>query len=139
MIENLTSQNMVDYKFHRFCVMWHTGGGERCLKISGPYLLRFKSKGDLKIFSQRVSDLMNQLMNNKAVSRTSPAPLCLLISIHQYLFWWWVVYQFYGRISILFLPSMTCLSVARCLHNQGIWAMRIFPLDGAHRAFPSTS
>ena len=31
------------------------GGGERCLKISGPYFLGFGREGILKVFSQRMN------------------------------------------------------------------------------------
>ena len=43
--------------------MLQTGGGEHCLKISGPKLLRFGSEGVLKIFLQRMTESLNQQMN----------------------------------------------------------------------------
>ena len=50
-------------------VMWHTGGGEHCVKISDPYLLRFGSNDVLKILSKRSSQQMNELMTKLFVEQ----------------------------------------------------------------------
>ena len=57
--------------------MW---GGDPSLKISAPYLSRFGTEGVLKIFSQRMSDLIKRSMSNGGVCRTAPATPGLLIS-----------------------------------------------------------
>ena len=38
---------------------WHTEGGEYFINISGPKLLRLGSEGILKIFLQRMIELVN--------------------------------------------------------------------------------
>ena len=55
----------------------HTGGGEHCLKISGPYLLRFAIYDILKIWRKRIA----QLIDYKGVYRTAPATPGLLTII----------------------------------------------------------
>ena len=46
--------------------------------MSAPYLLRFGSEGVLKIFPQRITQLINLLMNDEGVCRTAPATPGLL-------------------------------------------------------------
>ena len=53
-------------------------GGEHFLKIIAPKLFRFEIDSILKIFSQRVSQLINQSMNYKGVCGTAPATPGLL-------------------------------------------------------------
>ena len=48
--------------WHIACVMWHTGADEHCLKIAGPMLLWFECADVLKIFSQIMTDLINELI-----------------------------------------------------------------------------
>ena len=74
--------------WHMTCDMWHVthdmwqvGGGEPSLKISAPQLLRFPSEGLLKIISQRMTNGVNELMNDKGVFRTAPATPGLLNTI----------------------------------------------------------
>ena len=43
--------------------MWHMVGGEYSLNISTPYLLRYGIDSVLKILNKRITDWMNQSMN----------------------------------------------------------------------------
>ena len=63
------------------CDTGHIGDGEHCVKISGPKLKRFGSYDVLKIFPQRMTHLINQLMNYGGVCRTAPATQGLLITL----------------------------------------------------------
>ena len=56
--------------------MGHKGSGEHILTIVGPYILRFGSEHVLKIFSQRTTQSLNQIIG---VCRTAPATAGLLI------------------------------------------------------------
>ena len=40
-------------------------------KISSPYILRFGNEGLIKIFSQIMTDLINELIDHEGVYRTS--------------------------------------------------------------------
>ena len=42
------------------CDTLHKGGGEHCLKTSGPYLLQFVIYDILKTLSKRIAELMNE-------------------------------------------------------------------------------
>ena len=53
-------------------------GGEHSLKIAGPLLLWIGSEGVLKLFSQRMTQCLNELMSDKGVCRTAPATEGLL-------------------------------------------------------------
>ena len=57
-----------------------TGGGVHCLKISGPYLLRFGSEDDWKIWRKRLTHSVTYVMNDEGVFRTVPGTLGLLIT-----------------------------------------------------------
>ena len=76
------------------------GGGKPPLKISAPLLLRFPSEGLLKIFSQMITLLINQLMNDEGVGRTAPAKLGLSIKYISLIFWKTFIF-----ISIIHLLS----------------------------------
>ena len=55
------------------CDMWHMVGGEHSLKISAPQLLRFGMDSVLKILNERITQLVNELMNEGGVYRIAPA------------------------------------------------------------------
>ena len=59
--------------WHLTCYMWHMEGGEHSLKILGPLLMRFGSEDVFTIFSQIMTQSMNEWMNNRGVCRTAPA------------------------------------------------------------------
>ena len=56
-------------------------GGEHSLKISAPQLLRFGIDSVLKILNERMTfnESINEIINHKAVYRTAPATLGLLL------------------------------------------------------------
>ena len=54
-------------------------GYEHSLKISAPQLLRFGIDSVLKILNERMTQLINELMNDGGVYRTAPATPGLLI------------------------------------------------------------
>ena len=66
---------------HMTYITWHTGGGEHCVKIQVPsfnglrytVFWRYFQKGSL-------TELINQLMNDKGVCRTASATPSLLIT-----------------------------------------------------------
>ena len=55
------------------CHMSHDtqGGGEHCLRISGPQLFWVGTEGDLKIWGKK-GEGVNELMNDIDVCRTAP-------------------------------------------------------------------
>ena len=54
------------------------GGGELSLKMSAPQILLFEIDSVLNILNKKITQLMNELMNNKGVYRTAPATPGLL-------------------------------------------------------------
>ena len=53
-------------------------GGEHSLKISAPQLLWFGIDSTLNIFPQTMTQLMNELINDRGDCRTAPATPGLL-------------------------------------------------------------
>ena len=70
--------------WHMTCDMWHVVGGEHCLKISAPQLLRFVIYDILKIWRKRLTHWLNESVNDEGVYRTAPATPGLLNT-----FWPW--------------------------------------------------
>ena len=65
-------------------------GGENCIALRlrlmhklANLLLRFGSEGVLKIYSQRIPESMNQLINDEVVCKIAPATPGLLISLES--------------------------------------------------------
>ena len=67
--------------WHVTCDIWHMtcGGGEASIQILAPYLILFGSKGVLKIFSQRMTMLPNERMNEwqRCLSKSCGYTVCL--------------------------------------------------------------
>ena len=100
------------------CDMWHMEGGEHYLKMSGLYLIWFGSECDLKIFPHRMSDWINESMNEKGVCRTASATLGLLIIIFKHRDLHRVGFSsrraFYNGV-ILFSLLKSCASMLDCM------------------------
>ena len=62
--------------WHLICVTWHTGGGEHCVKISGPQLLWFGNEGLFKIFEQK-DQLLSDLITKVFVEQPRLHRVCL--------------------------------------------------------------
>ena len=58
--------------------MWHMVGGEHSLKSLASKLLPFGIYDVLKIWRKRLTQLMNESINDEAVYRTAPATPGLL-------------------------------------------------------------
>ena len=65
-------------KLHVARDTWQVGRAEHSLKFSASQLLRSGNQGILKIFPQRMSELLNGLVCDKGVCRTAPATPGLL-------------------------------------------------------------
>ena len=63
--------------------MWHVWRGEHSLTISAPLLLLLLIYDIMKIWRKKLTDSLNQWINDKAVYRTTPATPGLL-NIYNY-------------------------------------------------------
>ena len=81
--------------WHLTCDTWNVthdawyvthGGGEYSLKISALQLLRFGIDSDLKILNERMTESMNEWINDEGVYRTAPDLLITGILVPGLLF-----------------------------------------------------
>ena len=79
---------MIRDMWHMTHDMWQMVEGDQSLNISAPLLLRFEFADVLKVWRKRITDWLNELMNewisNKSVCRTAPATQGLLITHFKY-------------------------------------------------------
>ena len=58
------------------CDMWNVVGGEHCLIISAPYLLRFVIYAILKILTKKMTESMNESVTRVFVEQSRPHRVC---------------------------------------------------------------